>query len=210
MSEERANSNGHECLAQLIADVNESHDVELSSAASDGYLAISYSSFVNFVSQNVAALGVYRVQSFEFFIDLRHQIQSQSAVSIPVLDIITQEIADLREVTRDLGNIGRDMEATTTLKFADLTQAVEKLTATVGERDAKISEYQELIAALDQRLDEYQATSASIKETADRLDQGFKNHEVLIQGVQRDVAHYGARLDHMERHLRGRGWHGSR
>jgi chromosome segregation ATPase len=128
-------------------------------------------------------------------------------VSIPVLDIITQEIADLREVARDLGNIGRDMEATTTLKFADLTQAVEKLTATVEERDAKISEYQELIAALDQRLDECQGTSTSIKETADRLDNGFKQHEVMIQGMQGGVAHCNARLDHMERHLRGRGWH---
>jgi hypothetical protein len=77
MSEERANSNGGECLAQLIADANESQDVELNSAASDGYLAIAYRSLVNIVYQNVAALGVCRVQSFEFFIDLRHQIQSQ-------------------------------------------------------------------------------------------------------------------------------------
>jgi chromosome segregation ATPase len=134
----------------------------------------------------------------------------QSAVSIPVLDIITQEIADLREVARDLGNIGRDMEATTALKFVDLTQAVERLTSTVEKRDARILEYRELIAALDQRLDEYQATSASMKETTDRLDHGSKHHEVLIQGMQGGVAHCNARLDHMERHLRGRGWHGSR
>lgn len=127
-----------------------------------------------------------------------------------MLDIITQEIADLREVARDLGNIGRDMEATTIIKFADLTQAVERLTSTVEEQDAKILEYQELIAALDQRLDEHQATSASVKETADHLDHGFKQHEVLIQGMQGGVAHCNARLDHMERHLRGRGWHGSR
>jgi hypothetical protein len=78
MSEELASSNGGECLAQLNADANENQDVELNSAASDGYLAIAYRSLADILSRKVATLGdLYRVQSFEFITDLRHQIQSQ-------------------------------------------------------------------------------------------------------------------------------------
>lgn len=82
MSEERANSNGGECLAQLDADASGDRDAELNSAALNGYLAIACRSFVETVSRMVAALGdLYRVPSFEFITDLRHEIQSQVCFS---------------------------------------------------------------------------------------------------------------------------------
>lgn len=144
-----------------------------------------------------------------FLKDQQHQLTHhlQPATSLPVLEAMTQDIADLREITRNIDSTGQHTATSTVRQMTELAETIKELGSVIKQRDETILEHQNSIAGLEKKVVDQDAASITARETVGRLQSRVRGQEATIREIQDGMRSCDGRLDHLDRVL-GR-WMGS-